>query len=101
MPTVKASLAECTTVAEYRATLASIASRARSPLNRRLASLRSVDLGWRVRRLRYGPTGRRPVDVRLRARLEGNPPGAWRNAPPAPAAPAAPALAAAAPQPTQ
>lgn len=34
---------------------------------------------WAIRRLRYGPSGQRPVDVRLRARLEGGAPGSWRN----------------------
>ena len=51
---------------------------------KRLQALRTAKRAWRVRRLRYGPTGRRPVDVRLRARLEGGDPGAWKKAEPCP-----------------
>ena len=34
---------------------------------------------WAIRRLRYGPSGRKPVDTRLASRLEGNPPGVRRS----------------------
>lgn len=41
----------------------------RSKLSRMLGSKQGAERIWATRRLRYGPTGRRPVDVRLRRKL--------------------------------
>ena len=62
---------------EYFRQRASQASRARSPLERRLTALRTSKRAWALRRARYGPTGRRLVDKRLASRLEGEPAGLW------------------------
>jgi hypothetical protein len=62
---------------EYFRHRASHAARARSPLERRLTALRTSKRAWALRRLRYGPTGRKPVDKRLASRLAGDPVGAW------------------------
>jgi hypothetical protein len=77
-------------VKEWMKERMSLLSKRRSPLSRRLSALRHIDRTWQLRRLRYGPTGRRPVDVRLRARLEGGAPGAWRNPTPASTPPPTP-----------
>ena len=62
---------------EYFRERSSRASRKRSLVERRLTALRTSKRAWALRRLRYGPTGRRPVDKRLASRLEGEPPGIW------------------------
>ena len=54
-----------------------LSQRARSPIERRLTAIRTAKRRWALRRSRYGPTGRRPVDKRLASRLAGDPPGAW------------------------
>jgi hypothetical protein len=54
------------------------AAKSRTWLERSITSRSFVRRAWQLRRLRYGPSGRRPVDVRLASRLAGNPPGAWR-----------------------
>lgn len=66
-------------IRQYQRELASRAGRAVPKLTRRLNALRTAAGTWRLRGLRYGPSGRRPVDVRLRSRLAGNPQCAWKT----------------------
>lgn len=52
-------------------------AKARSSLSRSIAASAFMDRAIATRIARHGPTGRRPVDVRLRARLDGGEPNAW------------------------
>ena len=54
------------------------ATHLRSHLSRVVAGKIAGPKAWKTRLARYGPTGRRPVDVRLRERLNGGPANAWR-----------------------
>jgi hypothetical protein len=69
-------------VQRYLRQIAARGGRSGSRLGKRLRALKNADRVWRLRRARYGPTGRTLVDTRLAARLEGGPPSGWKRASP-------------------
>lgn len=46
---------------------------------RSLVSRIMAEKGWETRRARYGPSGRKLIDARLAARLDGQKPGEWKK----------------------